>query len=240
LISSYNTEEEYIKDCLNSIVNQVGLIYIEIVWCNDGSDEEHSIMLEKELKNVMDSSRFINIKYIKTIQNKGLSECLSNGVLQCSNEYIFRMDSDDVMTTRRISKQYKFMTDNPDIVICGGGMKMFDEKGDTKDIFHKEEIKWVEFVDEDNKPTWIMNHPTLCYKRSAILEIGNYNKNYYENNIMEYYDLELRFMKKYGVLHNIPEILIYYRIHKEQINNKIMEKDKKTLFSKIIKKIIGK
>jgi hypothetical protein len=150
------------------------------------------------------------------------------------------MDSDDVMTTRRISKQYKFMTDNPDIVICGGGMKMFDEKGDTKDIFHKEEIKWVEFVDEDNKPTWIMNHPTLCYKRSAILEIGNYNKNYYENNIMEYYDLELRFMKKYGVLHNIPEILIYYRIHKEQINNKIMEKDKKTLFSKIIKKIIGK
>jgi glycosyltransferase involved in cell wall biosynthesis len=197
-------------------------------------------MLENELKNTMDSSRFINIKYIKTIQKKGLPECLRNGVLQCSNEYIFRMDSDDVMTTRRISKQYKFMTDNPDIVICGGGMKMFDEKGDTKDIFHKEEIKWVEFVDEDNKPTWIMNHPTLCYKRSAILEIGNYNKNYYENNIMEYYDLELRFMKKYGVLHNIPEILIYYRIHKEQINNKIMEKDKKTLFSKIIKKIIGK
>ena len=33
-------------------------------------------------------------------------------------------------------------------------MKMFDEKGDTKDIFHKEEMKWVEFVDEENKPTW--------------------------------------------------------------------------------------
>jgi hypothetical protein len=239
LISSYNTREEYIKDCLNSIVNQVGLFYIEIVWCNDGSDEEHSMMLENELKNTMDSSRFINIKYIKTIQNDGLSECLSNGVLQCSNEYIFRMDSDDVMTTRRISKQYKFMTDNPDIVICGGGMKMFDENGDTQDIFHREEFKWVDFVDEKVKPSWIMNHPTLCYKKSAILEVGNYNKNYYENNIMEDYDLELRFMKKYGVLYNIPEILIYYRIHKEQISKKILDKDKDTLFRKILKKLIG-
>jgi glycosyltransferase involved in cell wall biosynthesis len=239
LISSYNTREEYIKDCLNSIVNQVGLFHTEIVWCNDGSDEEHSIILENELRNTMDSSRFINIKHIKTIQNCGLSECLSNGVLQCSNEYIFRMDSDDVMTTGRISKQYKFMTDNPDIVICGGGIKMFDENGDTKDIFHKTEIKWVDFIDEENKPSWIMNHPTLCYKKSAILKIGNYNKNIYENSIMEDYDLELRFMKKYGVLYNMPKILVYYRNHKEQISKKVTDKDKETLFRKILKKLIG-
>jgi glycosyltransferase involved in cell wall biosynthesis len=238
LISSYNTSEEYVKDCLNSIMNQVGLFYIEIVWCNDGSDEEHSMILENELNNTMNSSRFIYIKYLKTIQNCGLSECLSKGVLECSNEYIFRMDSDDIMTTGRISKQYKFMTDNPDIVICGGGIKMFDENGVTRDIFHSSEIKWVDFVDEENKPSWIMNHPTLCYKKSAILEIGNYNKNFYENNIMEDYDLELRFMKKYGVLYNIPEVLVYYRIHKEQISKKVLDKDKEILFRKILEKLI--
>ena len=238
LISSYNTREEYIKDCLNSIVNQIGLFYIEIVWCNDGSDEEHSNILENELKNTMDSSRFINIKYIKTKKNCGLSECLSNGVLHCSNEYIFRMDSDDVMTTRRISQQYKFLTEHPDIVICGGGIKTFDENGCTQDIFHKTEMKWVDFVNEKNKPSWIMNHPTLCYKKSAILEIGNYNKNNYENNIMEDYDLELRFMKKYGVLYNIPEILVYYRIHQDQISKKVSGKDKETLFRKILEKLI--
>jgi glycosyltransferase involved in cell wall biosynthesis len=216
-------------------MNQVGLFYIEIVWCNDGSDEEHSMILENELNNTMNSSRFIHIKYLKTIQNCGLSECLSKGVLECSNEYIFRMDSDDIMTTGRISKQYKFMMDNPDIVICGGGIKMFDENGVTQDIFHSSEIKWVDFVDEENKPSRIMNHPTLCFKKSAILEIGNYNKNFYENNIMEEYDLELRFMKEYGVLYNIPEVLVYYRIHKEQISKKVLDKDKETLFRKILK-----
>ena len=56
---------------------------------------------------------------------------------------------------------------------------------------------------------------------------------------MEDYDLELRFMKKYGVLYNIPEILVYYRNHKEQISKKVSEKDKETLFRKILKKLIG-
>ena len=55
---------------------------------------------------------------------------------------------------------------------------------------------------------------------------------------MEDYDLELRFMKEYGVLFNIPEILIYYRIHKEQISKKILDEEKETLFRKILNKLI--
>jgi hypothetical protein len=38
LISSYNTNYQYIAQCLNSIRNQIGHFHMEIVWINDGSD----------------------------------------------------------------------------------------------------------------------------------------------------------------------------------------------------------
>ena len=235
LVSSYNTKIDYIKECLNSIINQIGLFCIELVWCNDGSNDKNSQLLEKELKDILACSRFLSIKYLRTQENVGLSECLSKGVNECSNELIFRMDSDDVMIPERILIQYKFMNDNPNVVICGGGMSMFNENGETQDVFHKEEINWIDFIKEENKPCWIMNHPTLCYKKSAILEIGNYNENFYENNFMEDYDLELRFMKKFGTIYNLPVILVYYRIHENQQSN---NGDTKLTLEKILKKLI--
>ena len=39
LVSSYNTNSDYMKQCLNSIKQQVGLFNIELVWVNDGSSE---------------------------------------------------------------------------------------------------------------------------------------------------------------------------------------------------------
>ena len=52
-----------------------------------------------------------------------------------------------------------------------------------------------------NVPSWFANHPTLCYRKSAVLSVGNYNV--YDNTIkfiQEDYDLELRLVKKYKKL----------------------------------------
>ena len=211
LIPSYNTKRCYIKHCLQSILNQNGWFGIELVWCNDGSDEEHSCILEEELNEFMKQGRFIQLSYHKTLQNVGIAECLHYGILKCSHELIFRMDSDDIMVSDRMKIQIEFMKNNKDAVICGGSIQMFDEDGNTNIIHHENVL--INTKELENK-TWIMNHPTLCYKKSAILSIGNYEKT---RTNKEDYQLEIKLLNKFGILYNIPQILVHYRLHKQQI-----------------------
>ncbi len=39
---------------------------------------------------------------------------------------------------------------------------------------HKNIITWNEY--KNNPKTWILNHPSLCFKKSAILNVGNYRE----------------------------------------------------------------
>ena len=60
-----------------------------------------------------------------------------------------------------------------------------------------------------------MNHPTFCFKKSAIINAGNYDSS--QHSMCEDFDLIIRVMKKYGKIHNLPEVLLLYRIHDNQL-----------------------
>ena len=54
------------------------------------------------------------------------------------------------------------------------------------------------------------------------MEAGNYNNETRE--IYEDYELQLRILKKYGIIHNLPNIILFYRDSPMQITKK-MHKD---------------
>jgi glycosyltransferase involved in cell wall biosynthesis len=219
LICSYNTNISYIRDCLNSLKHQNGHYNIELVWINDGSSQENTLLLEEELERFKNTMRFCRVIYKKMDENMGLSYCLNEGVYMCSNEIIFRMDSDDIMVPNRFIIQLEFMKNNKDAVICGSNTQyLYNTDRETKSnrpikqTNHSPIITWQNY--KLTKPHWIMNHPTLCVKKSAVLEVGNYNRDV--RHICEDLELELKLLKKYGKLYNIKECLVLYRIHDEQ------------------------
>ena len=220
LISSYNTPEEYLKDCFISILLQKDLgikFSIEIVIVNDGSNQSETEILESMLKKMESINEFIKIKYLKMPTNKGISYCLHHGVLSCRYELIFRMDSDDIMEESRITKQIDFMNKNPSCVLLGTDLIPFildnNERKYLEKSEHEEIITWEEY--KKTKKQWIMNHPTLCFRKYAVIAVGNYNANLKEP--YEDLDLELRLLKKYGFICNLHEVLLFYRIHSNQI-----------------------
>jgi hypothetical protein len=203
LIPSYNTKREYVRECLESIRCQNGAFCIELVWINDGSSDETTVELEQELVRFRRTSRFIKVKYIRRDNNIGISGSLRQGILECSHEIVFRMDSDDVMLPDRMKRQLEFIDTHPDCVVCGTDIVTFDG---TKWTNHPPIIS---NKDPDPKPDWFMNHPTLCLKRSAVLAVGNYGE---VENGHEDRDLELKLLEKYGVVYNISERLVKYRL----------------------------
>lgn len=225
LISSYNTKNEYIVECLNSIKEQHGHFGMEIIWINDGSNKESTEFLEKILNEYKENMRFTKIIYKKWEKNMGLAYSLHEGIYLCSHELIIRMDSDDIMKPDRILKQINFMKENPEYVICGTNVDYIRDQHIVGQTNMQEQIIWEEY--KKHPSIWIMCHPTLCYKKSAILKVGNYNKDNklgapkdkQQPHIGEDLELELKLLKQYKKIYNIQECLVFYRLHTDQVTS---------------------
>jgi GT2 family glycosyltransferase len=224
IVTSYNTHILYMKECLDSIKCQNGHFGIELVWINDGSTDENTKNLEKLLDYFKTSTRFIRVIYIKNETNIGTAKSCNIGLSLCSYELIFKMDSDDIMLPERMRVQIDFMKKNPNIVICGTNIRLFKSDGNKKSFInetkHPNIITWKDIY--DNKYSWYMNNPTLCYRKSAISTVGNYRTN--DERILylhEDYDLLARVLKKYQMAYNLPDVLVLYRLHTNQLTHNL-------------------
>ena len=217
LISSYNTKHSYITECLESIRQQNGHFGMEIVWINDGSNELSTKLLERTLKEYENKMRFTKLIYKKWEKNMGIGYSLHEGILLCSNEIIIKVDSDDILFSNRVIKQIQFMKSHSDCVICGTNAQYLKVIDNNKTIMgqtnHTELFTWSEY--KNNPSHWFVNHPCLCYKKSAVLAVGNYNKT--SHSLYEDFELELKLLKRFGKIYNIQENLLYYRLHDHQV-----------------------
>lgn len=214
LMPCYNANASFLKETLESIKNQLGYLNINLVCMNDGSDSLHTTILKKMLQQFQNTTRWIKVCYHENEKNLGIGPTLHNGVLLCPDEIIFRMDSDDIMFPERIIKQLEFMDKTPECVLCGAQIQFLS--GNTlRDKTNHSTLTLNEY--KKNPKHWIMNHPTFCFRKSKIIEAGNYNNNTRE--MIEDFELILKVLKTFGKIHNLPDTLLYYRLHPGQITH---------------------
>ena len=60
----------------------------------------------------------------------------------------------------------------------------------------------------------IINHSTICYRKSSALKIYNYDKSFKEK--IEGFNLELKMLQKFGMIFNFPEALLNHRLYENQ------------------------
>ena len=102
VIPVYNSES-YLKQCLDSAVNQ-SLKDIEIICIDDGSSDNSADILKEYAEN---DSR---IKII-TQENRGAGASRNAGILNAKGEYIYFMDSDDYLETDALEDVYNLASD---------------------------------------------------------------------------------------------------------------------------------
>jgi hypothetical protein len=153
------------------------------------------------------------------------------------------MDSDDIMLPERIKKQLEFMKTHPDCVMVGTDIQIFrNDPQNPKNqqmlqrTQHHPMITWDQF--RQTRPEWFANHPALCYKKSAILSVGNYDVTM--GSCLQDYEIELRVLKQFGRIYNIPEVLLYYRIHSDQVtfNGNASNKENRHNRERVIQKLL--
>jgi len=238
LIPCYNTKQNYVKECIDSIEKQEGEFGMHIIWIEDGSTSENKLFSEQCLQQLSQRRPYTTFTFIIHQKNEGIVRCLNDGLKLCRYELIFRMDSDDIMLPLRIKKQLEYMENHPECMLLGTNMKLFwmNENAYGNPSSYPEVYTWKQFKNE--KPYYIMNHPTVCFRKKAIDKIGEYDEGIYQFSTMEDYELELRFLKTYGAIYTIPDVLLVYRIHQQQIGNITRNMNKDTLRKQLFENIL--
>lgn len=161
--------------------------------------------LNYELTNLTERIPQIRTIFLKV--NKGLGNALRIGIENASNEIVARMDSDDISARDRFEREIEYLEENPDCAMVGSQISEFI--GSTENVVGKREVPCSnKDIHEWMKKRCPFNHMTVAFRRSKVLEVGNY----IDWHFNEDYYLWIRMAEKGFILSNLPEVLVNVRV----------------------------
>ena len=103
IVPVYNVEE-YLKQCLDSILEQTFSNY-EVILVNDGSTDSSGLICQEYAENDT------RIRYFEK-ENGGLSDARNYGIEQARGDYLTFVDSDDFLDASHLSILYNALVNN--------------------------------------------------------------------------------------------------------------------------------
>ncbi len=164
VIPVYNVEK-YIRQCLDSVVNQT-LREIEIICINDGS-KDNTLDILKEF--AQKDSRIVLVDK----ENEGLSIARNQGTEIACGEYISYIDSDDWVDIHYLEELYNAAKKYNSDVACSSIIRVTGGRRRNKLIYKKEEF--TRDIDKKNELTNVPIYSYVwnkIYKRDKLIQSG--------------------------------------------------------------------
>ncbi len=199
IVPVYNAEK-YLKQCLESLVNQT-LKTMEIIIVNDGSTDGSNRIIEYYEKS------YKNIIVIEQ-SNSGIAKARQSGYKYASGDYIGWVDNDDFVELNMYKRLYdQAVEDNADYVYCD--YDFYPKKVSKKEKWFKEYkgvIDW-NFIERNTHPWNKLVKKELCENISMFELLGEFGDGVYV-------DLLLR-AKKIVCIH---DCLYHYRVGHDSVS----------------------
>lgn len=200
----YKEKPDWLRYSIKSMLSQT-VMPDEILIVKDGklTDELDSVL------NIFIEQYPELFTIVELPHNKGLGPALAVGVMKCRNEFIIRMDSDDFSVPNRCEKLLCAMKNHSECGIIGSYEAEFMDNINNIVSIHRVPEMNID-INQFMKRRCAILHPTVLYKKSAVLKSGNYR----DALLYEDYDLFLRMVLGCHIsAYNIPEALYYIRVN---------------------------
>lgn len=202
LISVYEKEKTgYFIQSVESVLNQTIPPEEIVIVCDGPLTNELDMSIHKFCQKSPSLFTVLRLE-----ENQGLGIALAKGIEAARNDLIGRMDADDIALPERFEKQLGYFSKHPQMVLLGGQIEEFE--GDPENILGKREVPCEEgeirlFAKKRNP----FNHMTVMYKKSIVIQSGNYRSMIG----FEDYDLWIRILLSGAEVANLPDILVKCR-----------------------------
>lgn len=209
----------YLKETIQSVLNQ-SFKNIEIVVTSDGyeSDVEQHVNELKEMGYSISYCFTEHCGYPAKPRNLALSKC--------QGEYIAFCDDDDLWEKDKISKQFAFLSEHPEYILCATNRRTIDSNNKPLD---ERNLKWLP-KNNFNKIIFLTNYITyssVMARKKYIIQANAFKDDSRFRAVEDYHLwIKLSQMGKFGVLQSVET---YYRVHASNISKSLLEGNKKLL-----------
>jgi glycosyltransferase involved in cell wall biosynthesis len=144
----------------------------ELIIIDNESTDNTSVIIKKYAEN---DSR-IKYHFVHKSKIPGITEYLNYGIQLSLGKYIARLDDDDEWCDpKKLDKQVKFLEQDSNFVLVGGGAIMVDgNRQPMYKFFKRENDAEIRNHALYANPFW---HNTVMFRKDKAIEIGGY-KNY--------------------------------------------------------------
>lgn len=196
----------YLSKAIDSILSQ-SFSNFELIIINDGSTDDSLVVLQGYEK------RDRRIRLISR-ENRNLVSTLNEIVDLARGKWIARMDQDDISLPNRFERQLAWL-EQTGADICGSWAKLFGTR-DTRILKHAQTDAAIKVEMLFGTP---FAHPTVMMKTEYVKQL-RYDKAWEK---CEDYDLWERAACAGWKMGNVPEVLLLYRQHGEQVSSKAFD-----------------
>jgi glycosyltransferase involved in cell wall biosynthesis len=202
LMSVYGGDRpSYLQAAFRSVVHDQTRPPDDVIVVQDGPVPQ---LLADTISGLIAQSP-VPTKLLALASNVGLGLALDQGMAACAHDIVARMDADDIALPRRFEIQVPLVEAGADLV--GSALLEFDESPDqivgrrVPPTDPEEIVRYSRF----HQP---FHHPTVVYRRSAVLAAGGYR----HLPLMEDYLLFAKMIGGGVKVANVGEPLVLYRV----------------------------
>ena len=189
IIPIYNIED-YIKDCLESVINQT-YKNLEIICVDDCGTDSSMKIVEDYAKN---DNR---IKIVKQRENRGQGEARNLGIVNsATGKYIYFIDSDDFIGTNYIKELVDIAeSENVDLV-CNINILKFYSKDNIKNKFIKNKNDFILNKKLDWDESFMKKLPISAWCKLYKTDIIKEHEIYFADNKLKFEDFYFWYILK--------------------------------------------
>lgn len=168
IMSVYRKDRpEWLREAMDSVLNQT--VPAKLYICADGP-------LTAELDACLNETADRIHNLIRFEENRGLA-CALNAMIDAldDEEFIFRLDADDICLPDRVARQVAFLKENPDVQLCGSSIQEFRGTPDQTGLlrtYPAEPAAMKKYILKANP----FAHSTVCFRRAFFEQVGVYNE----------------------------------------------------------------
>lgn len=200
VIPTYNTDENYLRECLDSILNQ-RFNNVEICIADDNSTKQETIQVLREY-----DKKYENVKVVFRSQNGHICAATNSALRLASGKYIVLVDHDDVLAEDALFYVAQAISKHPDAKIIYSDEDKIDSKGHRYAPHFKSDWNYDLLLSQN-----YISHLGV-YEHSTIKKIGGFRENAQVEGSQDY-DLLLRCLphvQDKEIVH-IPRVLYHWR-----------------------------
>lgn len=208
--------ERYIKECLDSLIQQ-SYQNIEIIIVDDASTDKSRLEIQSWMKSIEQKAPHFSLKervqLLTLPRNVGFSGAVTTAMFLSQGEFIAMQDSDDLSHSDRIMKQIQFLQSNPHVGVVGTVYATFSDGR----FDQQKKANWIRFGEQIKQAyangKHCVCHGTILFHGHIFDKLGGLNR---RHQGAEDFEFIARCISKRITIDNLPEVLYYYRKHGDQ------------------------